>query len=83
MFTSNQIYNITLFNRILILSISIIFLFVNYTLYKISKEQGEKLKPYQLQLLASTLVIIPGAIALYVVSLSKGENISDIENPII
>ena len=82
-FTGKQIYNITLFNRIFILSIALIFLYVNYNLYEISKKQGEDLKPYKLQLLASILVIASGLIALYVVSLSNKENIADVENPII
>lgn len=83
MFSGKEIFNITLFNRILILVLSFVFLYVNYTLYEISKEQNEDLKPYKLQLLASTLVIVSGIIALYVVSLSNTENISDVENPII
>lgn len=83
MISGKEIYKITLFNRILILVLGFIFLYVNYTLYEISKEQGEDLKPYKLQLLASTFVIISGLIALYVVSLSNTENISDVENPII
>ena len=83
MFTGKQIYNITLFNRIFILALSFAFLYVNYNLYQISKEEGEDLKPYELQLLASVLVIISGLIALYVVSLSNTESIADVENPII
>lgn len=81
--TGKEIYNITLFNRIFILALSFSFLFVNYNLYQISKEQGEELKPYELQLIASILVIASGLIALYVVSLSSTENISDVENPIV
>ena len=82
-YSSKEIYNITLFNRILILSLSFVFLYVNYILYTVSKEEKEDLKPYKLQILASLLVIISGIIALYVVSLSNTESISDVENPII
>lgn len=74
---------LTLFNRKFILLLSFVFLYVNYSLFKISKEEGENLKPYNLQILASILVIISGIIALYVVSLSTTENVSDVENPII
>ena len=83
MFSGKQIYNITLFNRIFILALSFVFLYVNYNLYSISKKQGENLKPYELQLLASILVIASGLIALYVVSLSNTETIADVENPIV
>lgn len=78
-----ELYNITLFNRVLILVLSSIFLYVNYKLYEISKEEGEDLKSYKLQIFASILVIASGLIALYVVKLSDTENIVDIENPII
>ena len=52
-------------------------------LYKISKKEGEDLKPYILQLIASILTIIASIIAIYIVSLSTKENIVDVENPII
>jgi len=82
-FDSKEALKITLFNRKLILIISFVFLFVNFVLLKISKEEGEDLKPYNLQIIASILVIVSGIIALYVVSLSNTENLSDIENPVI
>ena len=74
---------LTLFNRKLILLISFVFLYVNFTLLKISKEEGENLKPYNLQILASLFIIVSGIIALYVVSLSTTENVADVENPVI
>lgn len=78
-----ELYAITLFNRILIVVLSLVFFYVNYKLYEISKDEGEDLKPYKLQIWASILVIASGLIALYVVRLSSTENIVDIENPII
>lgn len=78
-----ELYAITLFNRILIVVLSLIFFYANYKLYEISKDEGEDLKPYKLQIWASILVIASGLIALYVVKLSNTENIVDIENPII
>lgn len=82
-FSSEELFNITLFNRILIIVLSFVFLYVNYKLYKISKKQGEDLKSYILQIIASIITIIPGFIALYVVLLSSTEQIVDVENPII
>ncbi len=83
LFTPKDSLKITLFNRKLILILYFVFLYVNYSLYNISKEEGEDLKPYKLQIGASIFIIISGLIALYVVSLSSTENVSDIENPII
>ena len=73
---------LTLFNRKLILIIAFVFLYINFVLYNISKEEGEDLKPYNLQIISSLFIIISGIIALYVVSLSSTENIADVENPL-
>lgn len=75
--------NFSIFNRSLALCTIVAFLYINYLLYKISKEEGEDLKPYELQISASVLTTIASIIVLYVVLTSKTENIEDIENPII
>lgn len=80
---TDDLFKITLFNRVLIVIVSLIFLYVNYKLYEISKDEGEDLKSYNLQIVASILTVIAGLIALYVVSLSKGNDTVDVENPII
>jgi len=83
LFTPKDSLKITLFNRKLILILSFVFLYVNLVLKQISKEEGEDLKPYNLQIVASLFIIVSGIIALYVVSLSNTENVSDVENPVI
>ncbi len=82
-FNSKESFNITLFNRILVVIVSLIFLYVNIKLYNLSKEEGEDLKPYTLQIIASILAIASGAIALYVVKLSTTDSVVDVENPVI
>ena len=82
-FNSKDSLKITKFNRILSLIIALVFLGVNIKLYDISKEEGEDLKSYILQIIASILVVASGIIALYVVTLSETENISDVENPLV
>lgn len=74
---------LTLFNRKLILLLAFVFLYINFILYDISKEEGEDLKPYNLQIISSLFIIISGIITLYVVSLSTTENIADVENPLV
>lgn len=75
---------LTTFNRIVILIIFIVFLVINYILYDISKEEGEDLKPYELQIIASYFSLFAASIALYVVLLQRsGEQVVDVENPII
>lgn len=83
LFNSKESLKITLFNRKLIVILSFVFLYVNIKLYNLSKEDGEDLKPYTLQIVASVLAIISGLIALYVVSLSNTETVADVENPIV
>ncbi len=72
---------LTYFNRILILLIAILFLYINYRFYEIDKEKGVDIKGDILQITASILTIVGALIAIYVVSLSNTENIADIENP--
>ncbi len=83
LFNSTQTFKIAKYNRTLILILSIIFLYVNYKLYKISKKEGENLKPYILQIFASVLTLTAAITTLYVIFLSKKGEVSDIENPII
>lgn len=73
---SEDNYNTTLFNRILILAIAVSFLYINYQSYKLSKEKEENVRNYQIQVFVAILSTIAAAISLYVVSRS---NSSDIE----
>ena len=82
-FNSKESLKITSFNRKLGLIIALIFLYVNIKLYNISKKEGENLKSYTLQIIASILVVISSLITLYVVSLSETENLVDVENPLV
>lgn len=75
-------YNLSLFNRVLILSIALIFLYVNYKDYKTSNNNKQK-KKSTLQIDASLLTIIAASISLYVVYNSKPEAITNIQNPIV
>ena len=74
--------NLSKFNRILILIVAIIFLTINYKLKDLSKNEDQK--SYNLQIIASYLVVISSLITLYVVFTSPNSEItSDVENPII
>ena len=83
LFSSKNTFKLAKFNRTLILILGIVFLYVNYQLYQISKKEGENLKPYILQIFASILTVITAITTLYVIFLSNKGNVSDIENPII
>lgn len=80
---AEQAYKLSIFNRSLALIVLIVFLVINYILYKISKEEGEDLSPYILQIVASLLTVGAGAIALYVVLRERqSDQLADVENPI-
>ena len=83
-FTKKQTHNISYINRLTILITTSIFLFINYKLYLISKKEGEDLLVYYLQITASILSTIAALIVFYVVTReTTGDEISDIENPVI
>lgn len=83
-FDKKQSQNISFINRFTILLTSIIFLYINYKLFQISKEEGEDLKVYYLQIIASILSVIASIIVFYVVIKETEINsVSDVENPII
>ena len=77
----NISYKLSLFNRVLILSIALIFLYVNYKDYNTSNNNQKK--KCTLQIDASMLTILAALISLYVVYNSKPESISNIQNPIV
>lgn len=82
LFDSKTFLALSYFNRLLILLLAFLFLYINYKLYYLSKEEGEDLTSYELQILASYLTIIAGIIALYVVSLSTyDDGVVSVENP--
>ncbi len=83
-FSKKQSKNYSIFNRVLVLVLTLSFLFINYENYKISKQKGEKLDNASLQILASEISTVATIIVLYVVLKSAGEDytiISGIENP--
>lgn len=80
---AEEAQKLSTFNRSLALIIFIVFLIINYVLYKISKDENEDLTPYTLQILASILTVIAGAIGLYVVLRERqGDELTDVENPV-
>lgn len=78
---NKALLTVSLMNRILFLITGSLFLLINIKLYEISKYENEDLKTYELQIIASILVVASEVIALYVTSTSTTNKVSDIENP--
>lgn len=82
-FSKKRNYDITLYNRILILLIAIAFLYINFLSYNSAKKKGSddrnNINNYKLQIFVAILSVIASAISLYVVSRSKEETVPDTE----
>lgn len=76
-----NLFLISFINRIVFLITGSLFLLINFKLYEISKRENENLRTYELQIIASVLVVISEIIALYVSSKSTTGQVSDVENP--
>lgn len=83
-FSKKRNYDITLFNRILILLIAIAFLYINFLSYNSAKKKRNNdrnnINNYQLQILVAILSVIASAISVYVVSRSKEEPVKNVES---
>ncbi len=74
----------SVFNRTLVIALTLTFLYVNYESKKIAQEKGEKLNSFNLQIGASFLSLAATFIAFYVVVYYQDyTTISGIENPSI
>lgn len=81
--TDEESYNISYFNRILIIIILLIFLYISDENRKIAKIKGKDIKPFNLQEIASVLTLIASLIILYSLKLSKKSPLAQALNPII
>ena len=78
---SKTLFIITLINRFILFITGTLFLLINIKLYEISKQENENLKTYELQIIASILIVISQLIAIYVTTKSSKGQISNVENP--
>lgn len=74
--------NLSIFNRALVLILTIVFLYISFKNQKIAQKKGNDLNPFKLQIAASELSVISALIVLYVV-ITSGEYsiIAGAENP--
>lgn len=75
---------LSLFNRTLVVLLTILFLYISIQNKKIGIKKGKKTDLYNLQVMASGITLISTLIVLYVVIKSMGENytiISGVSNP--
>ena len=74
--------SLSLFNRIFVITLTLVFLYINYASKNIARKKGEDERPFNLQITASWLSLIATIIAFYVVYYYQNyTTISGIENP--
>jgi hypothetical protein len=82
-YTKENARKYSIFNRILIVAITFIYLYINYDNLKNAKKKGSKLEASYLQLTASELVSLASIIVLYVILTNETNYsmISGVANP--
>ena len=83
-FTERQSNGLSLFNRVLVVVLTAIFLYASYENRELAKIKNEKLSNFNLQVYASWLSMLATIIVLYVIIDSQGSQysiISGITNP--
>ncbi len=81
LFNTKQTYIISNLNRILSLTIVLMFLYSSYELREISKQKESNVKLNDLDVFASILSVVSAIIVLYITAKSPVEDSLDIENP--
>ena len=82
--TNKQAVNLSIFNRLFIVILSLVFLYTTYQSRENAKKQKQKLWSFDLQMTASELSLLATIIVLYVVIETAGERYSivpGINNP--
>lgn len=82
--TNTQAANLSVFNRIFIVILTLIFLYSTYQSRENAKRENQKIWPFDLQMYASELSLLATIIVLYVVVETAGERYSivpGINNP--
>lgn len=82
--TEKQSNTLSIANRIVVVVLTLIYLYISYSNIKIAKEKKNKLKPFILQLMGSELSTLSTIIVLYAVLLTSGSQysiVAGVENP--
>lgn len=69
-------------NRVVSFLLVCWFFYINYQFYDLGKKRKKNLKPLELQISSSTLLLIASIISLYI-AFTDTSDIANIENPIV
>lgn len=82
--TEIQAANLSIFNRLVVVILTLVFLYINYQSRENAKKDNEEMWPFDLQICASELSLLATIIVLYVVIETSGQQytiIPGINNP--
>lgn len=82
--TGKQAANLSIFNRTVVVILTVIFLYINYKSRENARKDNEEMWPFNLQICASELSLLATIIVLYVVVETAGQQytiIPGINNP--
>lgn len=83
LFNQEEQYKINVFNRIFTIFLVILFFYINIENRKIAQLKNKNLRPFELQITISSILLLAAFLSLYVVLINGQSNVSNIENPTI
>ncbi len=86
LFTNKQARRISLFNRVFVVILAIVFVYCNYISEKIAEYRKDETKYLKLQLFSGELSLIASIIVLYIVYKNQSNenfDVADTENPVL
>lgn len=76
LFSKKQSNKLSIFNRSLVLLLTLSYLYISYNNVDLAKQKNQKIWPFNLQLFSSELSTLAAIIVLYVVLKTSGEQYS-------
>ena len=84
LFSDKTVQDLSLFNRIFVVILALVFIYCNYISKKIAEYKNDEIESTELQILAGLLSLVASVIVLYVVYKNRNDanfDIAESENP--
>lgn len=84
LFSDKTVQDLSLFNRIFVVILALVFIYCNYISKKIAEYKNDEIESTELQILAGLLSLLASVIVLYVVYKNRNDanfDIAESENP--
>lgn len=84
LFSDKTVQDLSLFNRIFVVILALVFIYCNYISKKIAEYKNDEIESTELQILSGLLSLVASVIVLYVVYKNRNDanfDIAESENP--